>query len=97
MMKIEPKNQCPLDGFKPCRQTECAWFTQVRGQNPNGGEEVDHWGCAVAWMPLLLIEGAKESRQTGAAVESFRNSMEESNARSLAIMTKAAGLRITGD
>jgi hypothetical protein len=34
---------------------------------------VDEWGCAVAWLPLLLIENASQSRQTGAAVESFRN------------------------
>lgn len=97
MMKMEPKNQCPLNGFQPCKQMDCAWFTQVRGKNPNGGEDIDHWGCAVAWMPILLIEGAQQSRQTGAAVESFRNSMEESNARSLALMTKAAGLRIEGN
>lgn len=79
MMKIEAKNQCPLDGFKPCRQTECAWFTQVRGQSPQGGE-VDHWGCAVAWMPLLLIEGAQQSRQTAAAVEGLRNVVASSTA-----------------
>jgi hypothetical protein len=52
---------------------KCEWFTQVRGQNPNTGEEVDEWGCAVTWLPMLLIENSQQQRQTGAAVESFRN------------------------
>jgi hypothetical protein len=96
MVKLEAQNNCPLDGFKPCRQTACAWFTQVRGKNPQGGEDVDHWGCAVAWMPLLLIETAQQSRQTGAAVESFRNVMEEGNARHLDLLERAATARIGG-
>lgn len=72
-MQIEVEPNCPLDQFKPCRKTKCAWFTQVRGSDPNTGKEVDEWGCAVAWLPLLLIENASQARQTGAAVESFRN------------------------
>jgi len=79
-MKIEPKNNCPLDSFKPCRQTDCAWFTQLRGNNPNTGKEVDEWGCAIAWMPVLMIENSQQQRQTGAAVESFRNEMVQANA-----------------
>ena len=54
---------------------ECAWFTKIVGTNPNTGKEVDEYGCAVAWLPVLLIEGSQQSRQTGAAVESFRNEM----------------------
>lgn len=78
-MKIEPKNGCPLDSFNPCRQLDCAWFIQVRGTNPNTGAEVDEWACSMAWMPLLLIENSQQQRQTGAAVESFRNEMVKSN------------------
>jgi hypothetical protein len=78
-MKIEPKNQCPLNDFNPCKQFDCAWFMQVRGMNPNTGKEVDEWACAVAWMPILLIENSQQQRQTGAAVESFRNEMVKSN------------------
>jgi hypothetical protein len=78
-MKIESKTNCPLDGFNPCRQTDCAWFTQLRGNNPNTGEPIDEWGCAIAWIPVLLIENSQQQRQTGAAVESFRNEMVKSN------------------
>lgn len=78
-MKIESKTNCPLDGFKPCRQLDCGWFMKVRGTNPNTGEELDEWGCAIAWMPVLLIENSQQQRQTGAAVESFRNEVVQAN------------------
>jgi hypothetical protein len=78
-MKLEPKANCPLDEFKPCRQLECAWFMKVRGSNPNTGEEIDDYGCAIAWMPILLIENSQQQRHTGAAVESFRNEVVRFN------------------
>lgn len=78
-MKIEPKSNCPLDGFKPCRQLDCAWFMKVRGENPNTGEEIDDYGCSMAWLPVLMIENSQQQRQTGAAVESFRNEMVKAN------------------
>jgi len=78
-MKIEAKANCPLDGFKPCRQLECAWFLKIVGKNPNTGSEIEDWGCAMSWMPILTIENSQMQRQTGAAVESFRNEMVKSN------------------
>lgn len=39
----------------------------------NTGEEVDHWDCAIAWMPTLMINTANEARKGVAATESFRN------------------------
>lgn len=78
-MKIESKDGCPLNSFNPCKQFECSWFIQVRGTNPNTGKEVDEWACAIAWFPVLLIENSQQQRQTGAAVESFRNEMVKAN------------------
>lgn len=78
-MKLEPKANCPLDGFKACRQLDCAWFMKVRGSNPNTGEEIDDYGCSIAWLPVLMIENSQQQRQTGAAVESFRNEMVKAN------------------
>jgi hypothetical protein len=85
-MKIEAKHNCPLDNFNPCRQTDCAWFIQVRGHHPNTGAEVDEWACSMAWTPILLIENSQQQRQTGAAVESFRNEMVKSNASTQQLM-----------
>lgn len=78
-MKLEPKTNCPLDNFNPCRQLDCAWFMKVRGNNPNTGQEVDEYGCSMAWLPILMIENSQQQRQTGAAVESFRNEMVKAN------------------
>jgi hypothetical protein len=52
---------------------------KIRGNNPNTGEEVDEYGCSIAWLPMLMIENSQQQRSTGAAVESFRNEMVKSN------------------
>lgn len=85
-MKIEPKNTCPLNNFCECKKTDCGWFMQIRGNNPNTGESVDDWGCAIAWIPILTIENSMMQRQTGAAVESFRNEMVKANESSLQVL-----------
>jgi hypothetical protein len=78
-MKLQPKSNCPLNNFEPCKQLDCAWFTQVRGTNPNTGDAIDEYGCAVSWLPVMLVENSQQQRQTGAAVESFRNEMVKAN------------------
>ena len=78
MAKIKPGDFCPLIK-KDCIGLKCAWYTQVRGLNPNTGEEIDEWNCAVNWMPIMAIEIAQKSNQTGAAVESFRNEVVRAN------------------
>ena len=78
MKKNESGNYCPLI-IKDCIEHKCSWYTHVRGMNPNTGEDVDHWSCAVTWMPMLTIENSQQQRQTGSAVESFRNEVVKSN------------------
>lgn len=89
-MKIEPKSNCPLDGFKPCRELECAWFMQIQGKNPNTGADINEWGCAMAWLPIMVLENSQMQRQTGAAVESFRNEMVKANEQSQQVLLATA-------
>lgn len=77
-MQLKNGNFCPLIK-EDCKGLQCVWFTQVRGTNPNTGKEVDDYACAIAWMPVLMIENSQQQRQTGAAVESFRNEMAKAN------------------
>ena len=77
-MKLEQENWCPLIG-EECMKLKCAWFTQIRGTNPQSGEDVDEWGGAIGWLPMLLIENSQQQRQTGAAVESARNETVRDN------------------
>lgn len=91
-MKLEPKANCPLDNFNPCRQLDCGWFMKIRGNNPNTGEEIDDYGCSMAWLPVLMIENSQQQRQTGAAVESFRNEMVKANEVGQRVLLAAAGV-----
>lgn len=77
-MKMEKGDFCPLLK-KKCIGLKCSWFTQVRGMNPNTGEMVDEWNCAISWIPMMQIETSQQARQAGAAVESFRNEVVRSN------------------
>jgi len=77
-MQLKNGEFCPLIK-KDCVQMRCAWFTCLRGTNPNTGQEIDEWICAIAALPLLQIEVAKETRQGAAATESFRNEMVKAN------------------
>jgi len=76
---------------------KCPWWTQLRGTNPQTGSEVDEWGCAIGMMPMLLCENSKESRQTGAAVESFRNELVRSNWATVEALTKIANRKPSSD
>lgn len=78
---LGPKDMtCPLHRapmVKVCHA--CPLWIHVRGKHPQSDAEVDRWDCALAWMPVLLIENSQKQHQTGAAVESFRNEMVKAN------------------
>ena len=76
-MDIEIKKTCPLG--HTCRKTvgdhieECMWNIKLVGENPQSGESIDEYGCAIAWQPVLAIEGNKETRGVAVSLQSFRN------------------------
>ena len=71
-MELKPGTFCPLLK-EECIQFKCAFWTHVRGKHPQTSQELDEYDCAVKWLPVLLIEGAQQTRQAGAAIESLRN------------------------
>ena len=75
---MKPGDFCPLIK-KDCIGIKCSWYTQMRGMNPNTGEPVDEWGCAITWLPMLTIENSQQQRHTSSAVESFRNEVVKSS------------------
>ena len=95
-MKIEPKANCPLHNFEPCKQMDCSWFLKIRGSDPNTGDILDDWACAISWLPVLMIENSQQQRQTGAAVESFRNEMVKSNETGQQLLIAAAQKKLGG-
>ena len=80
---------CHRTGFeKSCRdmvvEHSCRLWCRISGHNPNTGEPIDKYECADALMPLLTIENSQQQRQTGAAIESFRNEVVAQNEALLA-------------
>ena len=91
-MKLEVKQNCPLNDFSPCKQFDCAWFMKMTAKNPNDGKLIEEWNVMRVACLEPAHENAQQSRQTGAAVESFRNEMVEVNKASnvIAAMTAKA-------
>jgi hypothetical protein len=66
--------KCPLLN-KKCIEHDCEWFTHLVGKNPQTAMPQDEWGCAVKWLPILLIEGANMTRQVSAALDRNNNTL----------------------
>lgn len=62
-----------------CIEFKCKFFQKLRGTDPQSGEPVDEYDCAILWNNILLIENSQQQKQTGAAIESFRNEMKVDN------------------
>lgn len=97
-MMANKKIICPLMG-KQCIEDGaivgeelhgCRFWVVIVGKDPQTGQEINRGDCAHAWTPVLLIENSKMQRETGAAVESFRNEMVLANQRSQQVLLAAA-------
>lgn len=87
---------CPLIK-KKCVEHKCKWYNQIIGTDPNTGTDVNKWDCAIAWLPMLLIEGTMVGNQTGAAIESFRNEMVNQNNKAQLLMEQTSDRIQTGE
>lgn len=97
-MLPDEKVKCPATGFtKACRlivvECECPKFAHIRGKDPQTGQDVDKFGCVDSFLPMLLLENAQMSRQTAAAVESFRNEVVAAEKDKQALLAQFAGPR----
>jgi hypothetical protein len=70
--KDDEKPMCPLLKAD-CIKARCMFWVNIQGQHPQSGAQIDMPDCSIKWLPTLLIEGSKETRQAAAAVESLRN------------------------
>jgi hypothetical protein len=86
------KRMCHLTGFKQsCRALvtcgKCERWVNVQGRHPQTDEIINRYNCIDDWQYLLLIENSKLQRETGAAVESFRNEMVVANERNAVLQS----------
>jgi hypothetical protein len=63
---------CPLIN-KTCIEHKCAFYTIVQGQDPQTGAPLDRFACAIALIPILQIEQARQVKGNSAAIDSLRN------------------------
>jgi len=77
---------CPLIQ-KKCKEHKCKFYIQLAGTDPNTGMDVNSFDCAIAWLPVLLVENSSVGMSAGAAIESFRNEMVRMNETSLNLLT----------
>ena len=86
--RADPGRVCPLHR-RPQEEVchACPWWLQLRGRNPNTGADIDQWGCAIGFLPMLLIENAAQARGAAAATEDARNQIVT------ALQDAAAGLQ----
>jgi hypothetical protein len=74
---MKSKQTCPL-GFE-CEEVKdnqiykCRWYVSLKGKDPQSEEIIDNWNCAMAWIPILLVENSQTNRGQTQAIESFRN------------------------
>lgn len=94
-MAKDVKIICPMMGGKPCVEdgtiidgelVACRFWITVQGMHPQTGEITNNNDCSFAWMPVLMIENSKVNRETGAAIESFRNEMVKANETSTQVL-----------
>ena len=74
---MKPELTCPLGAacteIKNNTLHQCAWYCEMSGHNPQTGIVENRKACAIAFLPLLLVENVGAMRGMQAATEEFRN------------------------
>ena len=84
------RKDCPIYR-EPCHEHSCEFYIHLTGVHPQTGNPIDHWGCAISWLPILQIETSQRVNQMGAAIESFRNEMTRQNDEMLRLTNDGKG------
>jgi len=74
---------CPLTLANPLGPSKmskvchlCPLWMHIRGKNQNTGAEVDRWSCALAQLPIMMVENAQQSRFVEGAVNELRKEQD---------------------
>lgn len=90
MSDIETITTCPLGS--ECRKIvdgkihQCAWYVSLKGNDPQDGSPISESRCAIAWQPLLMVEGSRETSRVAASVQSLRNETVIRQDRAIEVM-----------
>lgn len=67
---------CPLLSAlrkQDCIESKCKFWTHLMGKNPQGEGVLDKFGCAIEFLPILLVENAQMMRQGAASTDKVAN------------------------
>ncbi len=53
----------------------CLWHVHLQGHNPQTGLPVDKRECAIAVLPMLMVQVGGKTDQVAATIESTRNAL----------------------
>ncbi len=74
---------CPLgnkcEEIKDGELHKCNWLVHIAGKDPQSHKQMDESRCAMAWVPILLVENARTNRGQTQAIEMLRNIVSEGN------------------
>lgn len=84
---------CPFIA-KKCVESKCRLWTHLLGKNPQGDGVVDKFGCAIEFLPILLVENAQMIRQTAASTDKVANQVQKSRAEFIGALTQDAQKRL---
>jgi hypothetical protein len=89
--------ECVEDGaIRDGELVACRFWVHVMGRDPQTDKDVNMGDCAIAWMPVLMIENSKVNRETGAAVESMRNESVTTGQQITSALLQAAQIKQIG-
>ena len=63
----------------PCIEKKCKFWTHLYGKNPQSDQTLDKFGCAIEFIPILLVENAQMIRQAAASTDKVANQVNASN------------------
>jgi hypothetical protein len=63
---------CPFLN-KDCIEDKCMFWTKLIGEDPQTRQPYDQWSCAIAWLPVMLVENSQMTRQGTSTVQEFRS------------------------
>lgn len=87
---------CPLIKA-PCLEHGCEFWEHLVGMNPQTGQPMDEWKCAIKWLPVLLVENSNQQRQTAASVDKCANQIHRQRVEFIAALPEEAKVRIVQD
>lgn len=95
-LDLKTVNTCPFGStcleIKDGAIHRCNLLMDIKGQNPNTGEEITDSKCAFVWQVLMQMDTTRKVSGVQHATESFRNEMIKTNEQSQVTMASALAI-----